>query len=291
MVRSGVSWSLALSLVLVLVDPLPTLGQPSPDAKILRDTVALSQEGEVDISDTHRGRITVTTWERAQVAYEAILTPEDTANAAPVSAPQIDRSDQRFALDQDGSSWSLNIPGLLRISTGGKQDVEGHYRITMPTTAALEIDDHSSTIEVSGVEGDVEVDTREGEVVVDSVRGTPELNTYVGTIEATGLRGGVALETYTGKASLAFDEFSASSEVETHNGTVQLFLPSDAGFTLRTDTTSTEVTIDDSFGPPSTSEEGQRFNGGGPELLLDTYSGTIALRPLDAHKTATVPQR
>lgn len=291
MVRSGVLWSLALSLFLALMGPRPTLGQSPPDSKTLRDTVALSQDGDVDISDTHHGRITVTTWGRAQVAYEAILTPEDTASAAPVSNPQIDPSDERFALDQDGNSWTINIPGLLRISPGREQRLEGDYRITMPKAAALEIDDHNSTIEVSGVEGDVEVNTREGEAVVDSVRGTPELNTYTGTIEATALRGGVALETHTGKASIAFDEFSASSEVETHDGTVRLFLPPDAGFTLQTDTTSTGVTIDDSFGTPSTNKEEQRFNGGGPELLLDTYSGTIELRPLDARKTATVPQR
>lgn len=289
MVRSGVLWSLVLGLLLVFIGPLPTLAQPSPDSKTLRDTVALSQDGEVDLSDTHHGRITVTAWDRAQVAYEVLLTPEDTTNAAPVSGPQIDRSDRRFALDQDGTSWSLNIPGLLRISTGRKQNLEGHYRITMPKTAALEIDDFNSTIEVSGVKGDVDVDTHKGEAIVDSVGGTPELDTHTGTIEATALRGGVTLDTYEGEASIAFSELSASSEVETRDGTVRLFLPPDAGFTLQADTTSAEVTIDDSFGPPSTTEEGQRFNGGGPEFLLDTFSGTIELRPLGARKSADVP--
>lgn len=289
MVRSGLLWSLALCLFLGLMPPPLTLAQPSPDSTILRDTVALAQDGEVDISDTHHGRITVTTWDRPQVAYEVILTPEDTANAALVSNPQIAHSDQRFALDHDGSSWSLNIPGLLRISTGSDHSLEGHYRITIPKTAALEIDDFNSTIKVSGVEGAVEVDTHEGKAVVDSLRGTPELDTHTGTIEATVLRGGVTLDTHGGEASVALNEFSASSEVETHDGTLRLFLPPDAGFTLRTDVTSTEVTIDEAFGTPSTDEERELFNGGGPELLLDAFSGTIELRPLDAQKTAAVP--
>jgi hypothetical protein len=159
----------------------------------------------------------------------------------------------------------------------------------MPKTAALEIDDFNSTIEVSGVEGDIDIDTHKGEAIVDSVWGTPELDTHTGTLEAAILRGGVTLDTHEGEASVAFREFSASSEVETHDGTVRLFLPPDAGFMLQTDAASTEVTIDESSGPPSTNEERQRFNGGGPELLLDTFSGTIELRPLDARTSAGVP--
>lgn len=282
MFRSGLLWGLALSL-LGLLCARTTLAQSSPDSTIRRDTVALDRDGEVEISDTHSGRITVTTWDRAMVAYEAILAPEDTTEAPPVSNLQIDHSDQRFALDHDGSSWSISIPGLLRISTSGERNLRGHYHITMPEAAALEIDDYSSTIEISGLKADVEVETHAGKTVIDSVQSTPVLDTHAGSVKATALRGGVVLDTHGGEASIAFDEFSASSEVETLNGTVRLFLPPDAGFELRLDLDDEHLTVDEAFGTPTSSDDERRiYNGGGPPLKLDSSSGTVEVRPLEA---------
>lgn len=290
MLRSVVLGSAALSLVLGLGLPSGAEGQPSspspPDT--LQDTVNLAQDGTVEITDTHTGRITVSTWNRERVAYEVapIAGDEDSVR---VSNVRVNHSEQRFTLDHEGGSWSINIPGLLRISPGGENAMENRYRVTMPKTAALEIDDFASTIEVTDVQADVQIDSHQGDVSVDSVDGLLEVETHEGTIDATALRGGIRVDTHEGTASVSFDQFSEASSAEMHAGRLRFFLPADAGFTLETDFASAELTIDEAFGPPATKDKRQLFNGGGPTLSLNAFSGTIELRPLAARKAASAP--
>lgn len=282
MLRSVVLWRAVLGIILGFGIPIIAVGQPSsPD--IIQDTVRLAQEGTVEISDTHTGTIRVTTWDRAQVAYE--ITPASGEDSGMVSNVSVSHTDQEFSIDQDGASWTLHIPGLLRISPGGGEDLAVRYRVTMPRTATLEIDDFASTIEVSDVEANVELDTHQGEVIIDSVDGMLDLDTHAGSITATGIRGGVSLDTHAGKASVSFEDFSAPSTAETHSGTLHFFLPAEAGFTLQTDLVSADLTIDEAFGTPSTDDEHRAFNDGGPTLTLDAFSGTVTVRPVGARET------
>jgi len=261
MSHSLVPWRTILGVMLGVGVPVVALGQPSPP-DIMQDTVRLAADGAVEISDTHTGTIRVTTWDRNQVAYMVMSDSGEGSGMA--STVSVSHTDRQFSIDQDGASWSLNIPGLLRISPGGDEDLAVRYRITMPKTATLEIDDFASNIHVSDVQAEVEVDTHQGEVVIDSADG------------------GLDLDTHAGEASISFQEFSAPSTAQTHSGTLHFFLPAEAGFTLQTDLASADLTIDEAFGAPSTEGEEQVFNGGGPTLTIDAFSGTVVLRPLEA---------
>jgi len=275
-------WNAVLGLVLGLGVAAEAAGQPAPpDA--LEDTVRLAPDGAVEIDDTHRGSITVTTWERAEVAYR--IAPVSDEDSGVTSKVVVRRTDQGLSIDQDGASWSIHIPGLLRISPSAGGNLAAHYRVTMPKTATLEVNDYASTIEVSGGAADLEIDTHQGAVVVDSADGMLDLSTHSGQITAAGIRGGVALDTHAGDASLSFANFSASSTAETHSGTLRFFLPAKAGFALQTDLDSTDLTVDEAFGAPSTdSTDGERrtFNGGGPTLTLDAPADAVTVRPLEA---------
>jgi hypothetical protein len=261
--------SLALrSLIAALIVGLslgavhPTQAQFPPGAKTRSDTVGLSATGKVEI-DNQTGSITVTTWDRPQVGYEVALAPSEDDSVLTTDFA-IDHSDEELSFGQDGS-WSIQIPGLLTISTDGGSEPIGHYRIVMPKTASLEIDDHESTIEVSDVQGNV------------------QLETYSGAATASGLRGRTELETYSGRITAAFEEFSAASSAETYSGNLRFYLPADTGFVLETDADSSEVAIDEAFGTSSRDDDRWSFNGGGPDLSVETYSGTVELRPLDAY--------
>jgi hypothetical protein len=257
-----------------------TQAQSPPGAKTRSDTVDLSSTGKVEI-DNQTGSITVTTWDRPQVSYEVALAPSE-GDSVLTTDFDIDHSDEGLSFGHD-DSWSIQIPGLLTISPDGGSEPIGHYRIVMPKTASLEIDDFGSTIEVSGVEGPTNIDTHDGTVRVRGAAGKLDLGTYSGAVTAMGLREGADLESYSGRVTAVFEEFSASSSADTYSGPLRFFLPYDAGFTLVTEADSSQVTIDEAFGSPSREEERWRFNGGGPDLSVETFSGTVELRPLDAY--------
>ncbi len=286
-----VLWSTVLGLVFGLAGVTSVDGQPSsprpPSPGPLRDTVRLAPDGTVEISDTHDGTIAVTTWERGQIAYR--IAPVSAEDSTVVSNAITRRTDQGFSIDQDGASWSLHIPGLLRISPSTGGDLAARYHVTMPKTATLEIKDYASTIDVSGVEANVEIETHAGTLAVDSADGMLDLSAHSGRITAIGIQGGIALDVFSGDASVAFETLSAPSTAETHSGTLRFFLPAETGFTLQTDLDSTDLVIDEAFGPPSTNDEGRAFNGGGPTLTLDAPPGAVTVRPLEAREAAGQP--
>lgn len=287
MSRASLCWVLALGFVLGLGGPQSAGAQSSPSSDVRRDTVALDRDGAVELTNDE-GRITVDTWDRARVAYE-VRPASDTSEPQPAPPLDIDHSQRQLSISSDNDSWSIKIPGLLTISPGGSDTSAWTYRVTMPETATLEIDDHASTIDVSGVNADAEIDTHAGEASVDAVEGHLTLDTYAGTATATAVQGGVTLDTHAGNISVSFRQFSDSSSAETHSGTLRFFLPADAGFELRTDLGSADMTIDSTFGTPSTKEERQVFNGGGPELFIDAFSGTVELRPRSSDEAPPRP--
>ena len=280
MSRVSFPWLAVLALGLGLVLPRIGTAQAPPDARTRSDTVALSPSGQVEI-DNHTGSISVTTWDRPQVGYVVSLAPEeeDSVDASDF-AVQHDKDEVSFGHED---TWTLNIPGVLRISPGGTSEPIGKYRVVMPATAALEIDDYGSTIEVSGVKGAVDINTHHGTVSVEETQGELDLATFSSAATATGLRNKTELGTHSGQITAVFEEFSEASSADMFSGDLRVYLPSDTGFVLETDADSSRVTIDDAFSLTSRDDERWVFNGGGTALSVETFSGSVELRPLDAY--------
>jgi DUF4097 and DUF4098 domain-containing protein YvlB len=251
---------------------LPALAQAP--ARTVGDTVPLDAEGEVTV-DNHEGSITVTTWDRDRVRYEAeIMATDEDPDAEKVSI-QTRTSDDRlrlataheegddesvvFGFDEDGFRWGgIDMPAV-------------HYTITIPKPAALTVDDHESTIDVTGLAGTLRIDTHEGrisvaeqqaDVIIDShespisiadqtgdvridthegrmelrrVTGRVTVDTHDGELTAEELNGGVRFESHDGSARVSFTSLSHSVFADTHDGDVTLTLPTDAGFDLDTE--------------------------------------------------------
>ncbi len=249
--------------------------------KTRSDTVDFSATGTVEINN-RKGSITVTTWDRSQVGYEVTLSPSE-GDSVVMMGPDIDRSAQELSFGRRNDSWSIQIPGVLTISPNRGHDPVGDYRIVMPVTTALEVDDFASTIEVTNVEANVTIDTHQGTTTVHGVTGDLALDTFSGTAKATGLHGGANLDTHQGRIEASFEEFTTPSSVDTHSGTVRLFLPADAGFELQLDLDKENLTVDEAFGTPTSSDDEHRaYNGGGPPFELDSFSGTVEVRPREA---------
>lgn len=278
-----------LSILILLMGALgtpPAPAQPSAATKTLSDTVALTATGSVEI-DSQEGSITVSTWDRAEVGYEVTLEPGE-GDSVVTSEPAIVHTKQSLSFD-NSPGWSLRIPGLVTISPGGTNRSIPHYRIVMPTTAALSIYDQASTIDVTGLDADLVLDTHEGTATVDSVEGTVDLDTHEGSIQATAIRGGATVDTHEGAITVSFDEFSVPSRADTHSGQLRFFLPPSTGFELVPDIESAELTIDEAFGNPTRDGARQLFNGGGPEFEIETFSGAVELLPSDSLTSSPLP--
>ena len=243
-------------------------------ARTVQDSVSLAPDGDVSI-DNHEGSITVTTWARDVVRYEARIMPTDedpraektsirvraSNSTVRLSTEHEDGDDEStvFGFTEDGFQWGgINIPAV-------------HYTITMPETAALRIDDHESTIEVTGLRAPLRIDTHEGPITIADQRGETQIDTHEGDVSIRGhqgdvkidshesrmdlrrvtgaltvdthegsltvdeLDGGLRLESHEGDASVSFAALTSDVVVDTHEGDVTLSLPANAGFDLNTD--------------------------------------------------------
>ncbi len=269
--RSLACTLLAFVLLSFVLAP-PALAQAP--ARTVSDTVPLNTEGEMTVSN-HEGSITVTTWDRDRVQYEAEIMPTDEDPDAEKVSIRTRTSDDRlrlatdheegddesvvFGFDEDGFQWGgIDMPVV-------------HYTITMPEPAALTIDDHESTIDVTGLAGTLRIDTHEGpisvaeqqaDVIIDShespisitdqagdvriethegrmelrrVTGRLTVDTHDGELTAEELNGGVRFESHDGSARVSFTSLSHAVFANTHDGDVTLTLPAETGFDLDTE--------------------------------------------------------
>ena len=232
-------------------------------------TAALSAEGTV-VVDNHEGWITIETWDRAEVKYEAVVRPEDDAEHPEATTVRVDRGDDRFVIrteydedkenGDDGSFWS-NSQNIMPVE----------YTLTVPQSASVKVDDHESDIEVTGVGGPVRLDTHDGRIALTDQSGDADIESHDGPIvvenqtgaltidahdsdvrlrsvgsrveidahdsdiEAEGLSGGLEVDTHEGDGRFVFAELTDDVEIDTHDGDFTLILPTKAGFDLRTD--------------------------------------------------------
>lgn len=251
---------LAVGLLLGIIGTGPVQAQPA--TKTVSDTVALDPSGTVEI-DTRSGSITVQTWDRAEVAYEVRIESPTEGDDVALTTLDVTHSANELDLDAD-FPWRFQIPGVVTISPGGTERALFHYTVTIPQSAQLEIDDYASTTTIDGVKGAVLLDT------------------YSGTIEASGLGGGLELEAYNTSAEISFSALTAPISVDTYAGPVRLTFPPGTGFDLETDLQrADQITASETLPLPSVTEDGNYdgpVNGGGPELSVESYSGTIELR-------------
>ena len=246
-------------------------GAQASDIKEVHKTLAVDKDGRVYIH-AYKGSINVATWDRPEVKVDARIEPD---------------GDDRDSLDN--VQWTE-----VRISGGGgsveiKSDYDGvkhhshhgflgifdwdtgplpfvRYTIQMPATARLDIEDYKSDTKVADLRADL------------------KLHTYKGTVRVANLDGAARVDTYKGDVQVEFARFTRSSRFDTHKGEIDLRLPKDSRFELDADT-GRRGDLETAFAlmtHAGRSTRGLRasgaVNGGGPELRLTTYKGTLRVR-------------
>ncbi len=230
------------------------------DSKTVEKTLPLAATGSVTI-ETHNGSITVHTWARPQIEIHARIEIASWSGFSIADRRRFDET--KVDIDSFGDSVRIksNYP-LVDWSLGSNPDI--HYTITAPRTASLRIRDHNSRIEVHDLNAALSISTHNSRVIVD------------------GLAGSLQLDAHNGDARVEFASFTASSSVDTHDGDVELVLPTNSKFDLHS--TGHNASLQSDF-HIMTHAIGQRggnavgtVNGGGEVLRINSHNGRFRIR-------------
>ena len=186
-------------------------------------TASLDAEGTV-VVDNHEGSVSIETWGRAEVKYEAVVRPESDAEHPEATVVRVDRGNDRFVLhtEHDESKKDGDGSGLLdRLFGGTNQNLMPvEYTLTVPRTARLEIDDHESEIQVQGLSGLAAIDTHDGTITLTDQGGRAELDSHDGSIRVKNQTGALAVDTHDGRVELTGQDGDA--EIESHDGPIRV---------------------------------------------------------------------
>jgi len=227
------------------------------DSKEFKKTVPMDATGRFTL-DTYKGSIHITAWDQPQVDIQARIVEDPGWHSMPV---------EEVDIRVDASSSSVRVKSDYRRHWSWFEDgtmPNVYYTIRVPRGASLTIEDYKSESDIAGVQGDV------------------EFHTYKGTARLSGLERGLNLKTYKGDIRATFAKFSSHTHIDTYKGTIDLSIPRSSAFEINAKF-ERRVDFDCDF-PRSirTSRRESEFrstvNGGGPELRLTSYRGSIRVR-------------
>lgn len=237
-------------------------------------TVGLDARGSVTI-ETFKGSVAVEAWDEARseifARIEADTTcGDDTVHAERVRLTEIDveSSASRLRIRSDYDALQ-NLPHIRLEAGGGDMTCTAHpfihYRIRIPRTARLDVEDHKSRISVAGLRSDARIESHKGRIDVKDHDGALDLTTHKGD------------------ARVEFARFGGDSRFETHKGDIEIVLPKSAAFDVEAHV-GRAGSLDSGFDLAerewTTRRErfyGDRVNGGGPRLELSTRNGALRL--------------
>lgn len=264
----------ALALAFSTLPPASARGESV--ARALDRTVALDAGGVVSIK-SHKGSVQVETWDEPRAQVSARVAPDTSCGTDAYQQERVDRTridfestPSRLELHSNYDRLEglepirLDIPGLDGATCSAHPFV--HYRLRIPATARLEIEDHKSKIDVAGL------------------RGATRISSHKGDVDVKAQAGGLDLTTHKGEVRVEFARLAADSRLTTHKGDIEVAVPRRAGFDLDA-RLERGGNFDTSFDIARQTDAADRrgrvyeeaINGGGPRLELSTHKGSLRL--------------
>jgi hypothetical protein len=244
------------------------------EAREFQRTVGLDARGSVKI-ETFKGSVEVEAWDEARAEIFARIEADTTCGDDAVHAERVrlteidvESSASRLKIRSDYDALQ-NLPHIRLEAGGGDMTCTAHpfihYRIRIPRTARLDVEDHKSRIAVAGLRSDARVVSHKGRIDVKDHDGALDLTTHKGD------------------ARVEFARFGGDSRFETHKGDIEIVLPKSAAFDLEAHL-GRAGSLDSGFElvEREWTTRRDRFyeekvNSGGPRLQLSTRSGDLKL--------------
>ena len=245
---------------LIVISLLAVAAAAQAADKRVHKTASLAANGSISI-DTHNGTVVVTAWNQPTVDVSARVEAGEWGSQDDVNATEVNvtggGSDVRIESDYSAVGSHLNWWGISRNLP------LVHYTISVPASARVSISDHNSNVRVTGLRNDLRV------------------NSHNGAVEIIDLDGAANIETHNGDIRAAYSNFSRNSSFETHNGAIDLKLPTQARFHINAN--GHHMDVDSEFPTVMTRHGGDGafvgdINGGGPDLKVSTHHGSLRLR-------------
>ncbi len=220
----------------------------------ISQTHPLAADGVVALTNVN-GAVTITAWDRNEVAIEAVKKAPNAEDLA------------RIHVNIDAQPARLTITTVYEKSGLLGRSVRGEVRYTLHVPAGVRLD---------------KIESVNSEVTVTGVHGSLAVRSVNGGIRLDGAQAKVDVHTVNGGIRVAFDRLPAdgSSNVETVNGGVELLLPADAGAQIDARTVNGGIRSDL---PVTVENSGKaRLRGtlgaGGATLKVRSVNGGITLR-------------
>ena len=235
------------------------------ETKVINRTLPLSPTGTVAIQ-AHNGSIQVKTWDRPEVAVHAQINWYGGGSSYWFQNTTVDVNGSSDLVtikyvtpDRSWTLWSLlfDRPWL---------GPEVRYEVTAPRNARFEIREHNASVDIRDAAGPVRI------------------GTHNGVVRGESLSGPVDVRMHNGWARLDFASFTQDARIETHNGAVELRLPSSSKFdfsalghhpSVRSDF---QLTTQASYSGRHRGGVSAAVNGGGPDLRVAMHNGGVWLR-------------
>ncbi len=276
-------------------------------------TVDLGRNGKVIIGNMS-GNIEVRTWNKAQVQIDALKVSRATTLAKAkenMGKVEITITEENSTLRIKTEYPEKKIKGLS-VSIYYTLMIPSEASINASTVSGnVTCEDISGDLKAETVSGNVSAtrakngancSTASGNVEADNVIGDVKLHSISGNVLANGIKGSVNADTVSGNVVLTnitdADEIDATTisgrvkyegdlssngyyHLQTHSGRVEFIVPSSAAFDLEARTFSGSINSDFDItvrGKIQKKSLSGSVNGGGAEVELNTFSGSIYLK-------------
>lgn len=280
-------------------------------------TEALAKDGKVYLGNIS-GVVVVKTWDKEEVRIEALKISEASSgekakeNCAQVTIEitregGVLRIDTKYPKQQKfwgGDSINVSVDYKLWVPSGASvevQSVSGDVDLeslggaikAKVVSGSIALRKAASGADLNTVSGDLTVEDVAGNVYLKTVSGSIEAARVKGAIEAESVSGGIKMSEVSGASAVNAKTVSGDVDyrggleakgrysLKSHSGNVTMFLPANAAFSFDAETFSGVVDSDfkiDVSGKISPREVHGTVNGGGAEVLLSTFSGSVDLK-------------
>lgn len=268
---------IALSVGLLLALASPAAGQ----TREFRQSVPFQPGGEL-IFDTDKGSVTLTAWNRSEVAVSARIEADEREDA-----DYARRAVEAARIEMTGGAQRLSIRSNFDNvpEKGGRWNYRQlphiHYQIQAPRSLILRLTADRSRVSLQGFSGRFYLQTDRSPLDARDLSGDVQIKMDRGEIRLDSLRGSLDLNTDRTNSRIVAFAIEGDSRLDISRGKVELSVPDGQRLSVSA-RTGRRNTFSSEF-PLNTRRLNDRIegpiNGGGPRLSVDGDRSDVRLRP------------